>query len=106
MKAVLDARQLRLKQALLALAKWSETRAGNNHNTETTLTMLEHRIAQIRDQVDRAGWAASSPTLTNQTPLSSTDQPAYGLSGMGGRSLFWRIAHFGRNAHAPSNSDR
>jgi len=59
-ESISDARRFRLKQALLALAVWAEARAGGNHNTETTISMLEHRIAQIRDQVDRAGWAASN----------------------------------------------
>lgn len=59
-ESISDARRLRLNQALLALANWAEARAGGNHNTETTMTMLDHRIAQIRDQVDRAGWAASN----------------------------------------------
>jgi ATP-dependent protease HslVU (ClpYQ) peptidase subunit len=59
-ESISDARRFRLKQSLLALANWAEARAGGNHNTETTMTMLERRLSEIRDQVDRAGWAASN----------------------------------------------
>ena len=55
-----EARKLRLRQALKALANWAEARSDGNHNTETTLTMLERRVSEIKDQVDRAGWVASN----------------------------------------------
>jgi L-lactate utilization protein LutB len=55
-----EARRLRLNQALKSLANWAEARSNGNHNTETTLTMLIHRVSEIKDQVDRAGWAASN----------------------------------------------
>jgi hypothetical protein len=55
-----EARRTRLKQALVALAKWASARAEGDHDTETTITMLKRRASEIQDQVDRAGWAAST----------------------------------------------
>jgi hypothetical protein len=67
-ESISDARRFRLKQALLALANWSEARAGGNHNTETTMTMLERRVSEIRSQVDGAGWAASNSANAQDQP--------------------------------------
>lgn len=48
----------RLNQGLRALASWCESRAGMDHDTDTTLTMLEKKAAELRGKCMKAGWAA------------------------------------------------
>lgn len=53
-----SARKERLRQGLLTLASWAQSRANGEHDDETTLTMLERKAAELRSAVNKAGWAA------------------------------------------------
>ena len=53
-----EARKERLDQGLRTLANWCLTRAMGDHDTETTLTMLEKKAAELRGKVMKAGWEA------------------------------------------------
>ena len=55
---IAEAQRDRLNQGLRALAVWCESRAGMEHNTETTLTMLEKKAAELRGKCLKSGWAA------------------------------------------------
>lgn len=57
-----EAQRDRLNQGLRALASWCESRAGMEHNTETTLTMLEKKAAELRGKCLKSGWAAMEET--------------------------------------------
>lgn len=52
------ARKARLNQGLLSLASWAQSRATAEHNDDTTLTMLEKKVAEIKSAVNKAGWDA------------------------------------------------
>lgn len=52
------ARKPVLKQRLLTLASWCQSRASGEHDDETTLTMLERKALEIRQNVNKAGWKA------------------------------------------------
>lgn len=53
-----NARRERLHSGLLTLAGWCVSRAAASCNSETTLTMLEKKAAELRGKVLRAGCAA------------------------------------------------
>jgi hypothetical protein len=52
------AQRERLNHGLRTLASWCGSRAMLDHDTETTLTMLEKKAAELRGKVVKAGWAA------------------------------------------------
>ena len=54
-----QARKERLESALHTLAAWASNRARGDFDTDTTLTILETKVAEIRGSIDRAGWAAN-----------------------------------------------
>ena len=55
---IADAQRKRLNHGLKTLASWCGSRAMLDHDTETTLTMLERKITELRGKVMKAGWAA------------------------------------------------
>jgi len=59
------AQRERLNHGLRTLASWCGSRALLEHDTETTLTMLEKKAAELRGKVMKAGWSA----LTTKDPL-------------------------------------
>jgi len=56
------AKKQRLNEGLSSLARWCDARALGDHDTDTTLTMLEKKAAALRGKVISAGW---KPTLHN-----------------------------------------
>lgn len=48
-----DYRRDRLNQGLRTLATWCESRAMNEHDIATTLSMLERKAKEIRTAVNR-----------------------------------------------------
>lgn len=56
-----EARRQALNDSLRTLAAWAAKRAELNVNTETTLTMLKRKVAEIDDRVTRAGRRAAAP---------------------------------------------
>jgi hypothetical protein len=56
----------RLNQGLLSLAAWCQARAAGDHDTETTMTMLERKAEDVRVKVMKAGWRAINEKY--QTP--------------------------------------
>jgi hypothetical protein len=57
-RIIADAQRERLNHGLRTLASWCASRAMLEHDTETTLTMLEKKAAELRGKVMKAGWAA------------------------------------------------
>jgi hypothetical protein len=55
---IAEAHRERLNQGLLSLAAWCQARAAGDHDTETTMTMLERKAADVRVKVMKAGWSA------------------------------------------------
>ena len=55
---IAEAQRERLNHGLRTLASWCASRAMMEHDTETTLTMLEKKAAELRGKVMKAGWAA------------------------------------------------
>jgi hypothetical protein len=55
---IADAQRERLNHGLRTLASWCVSRAMLEHDTETTLTMLEKKAAELRGKCMKAGWAA------------------------------------------------
>ena len=51
------AKKDRLNAGLLSLAEWCAARASGEHDTDTTLTMLEKKATALRGRVIAAGWA-------------------------------------------------
>jgi len=51
------AKKDRLNAGLRSLAEWCSARANGEHDTDTTLTMLEKKATVLRGQVIAAGWA-------------------------------------------------
>jgi len=49
----------KLRDSLASLSIWAESRRGPASNPETTISLLERRVAKIREQVYRAGRAAA-----------------------------------------------
>jgi hypothetical protein len=49
------ARKERLNLGLQMLASWAQSRAMGEHDDETTLTLLERKIAKLRVAVNKAG---------------------------------------------------
>lgn len=57
---IAEAQRERLNHGLRTLASWCSSRAMLEHDTETTLTMLEKKAVELRGKVMKAGWAAIS----------------------------------------------
>ncbi len=55
---IADAQRERLNHGLRTLASWCASRAMLDHDTQTTLTMLEKKAAELRGKVMKACWAA------------------------------------------------
>jgi len=55
---IAEAHRERLNQGLLSLAAWCQACAAGDHDTETTMTMLERKAADVRVKVMKAGWRA------------------------------------------------
>jgi|694.fasta_scaffold07534_10 hypothetical protein len=55
---IAEAHRERLNQGLLSLAAWCQARAAGDHDTETTMTMLERKATDVRVKVMKAGWRA------------------------------------------------
>jgi len=55
---IAESHRERLNHGLQTLARWCASRAMLEHDTETTLTMLEKKAAELRGKVVKAGWAA------------------------------------------------
>ena len=55
---IADAQRERLNHGLRTLASWCASRAIMEHDTETTLTMLEKKAAGLRGKCMKAGWSA------------------------------------------------
>jgi hypothetical protein len=55
---IAGAHRERLNQGLLSLAAWCQARAAGDHDTGTTMTMLERKAADVRVKVMKAGWRA------------------------------------------------
>lgn len=58
--AVEQARQERLREGLKNLAAWCEKRVEGNHDSDTTLTMLERKANGLRQSILKAGWKAAN----------------------------------------------
>ena len=54
--ACTSARKERLNRGLRTLASWAQSRAMGEHDDETTLTMLERKVSELRAAVNKAGW--------------------------------------------------
>jgi hypothetical protein len=59
------ARKERLNHGLRVLASWAQSRAMGEHDVETTLTLLERKVANLRAAVNKAGWGTAN-LKTNQ----------------------------------------
>jgi hypothetical protein len=59
MTTINQARTERLNAGLTNLAAWCLARAEGQHDTETTLTMMEKKATELRHKVDKAGWEAA-----------------------------------------------
>lgn len=57
---IAEAQRERLNHGLRTLASWCASRAMLDHDTDTTLTMLEKKAAALRGKCMKAGWAAVS----------------------------------------------
>lgn len=55
---IAGAQRDRLNQGLRSLASWCESRASGEHDTETTLAMIEKKAAELRWKCLKSGWAA------------------------------------------------
>ena len=53
-----EAQKRRLNEGLQSLAAWCLARASGEHDTETTLTMLERKAGNLRGKMMKAGWDA------------------------------------------------
>lgn len=53
-----EAQKDRLNQGLRVLSSWCLSRAMGEHDTGTTLSMLEGKVADLRGNVIQAGWKA------------------------------------------------
>ena len=70
-QTIAAAQRERLNQGLRTLASWCGSRAMLEHDTETTLTMLEKKAAELRGKVMKAGWKSISE---NPSTLTQTNQ--------------------------------
>lgn len=52
------ARNRNLSDRLASLSEWCKSRSEGIHDTETTLTMLKKKVADIEHRVNQAGWNA------------------------------------------------
>lgn len=50
------AKKQRLNDGLRTIAEWCISRADGDHDTDTTLTMLERKATSLRGLVLKAGW--------------------------------------------------
>lgn len=57
-----EARMNRFHARLSNLASWCEKRCDPKHNTETTLTMLERKVAKLREQGIADPWPTDNRT--------------------------------------------
>jgi hypothetical protein len=57
---IYKARKEKLSQGLEALAKWVEARASGDHSPDTTLTLLQRKVAELEARTTRAGREASN----------------------------------------------
>jgi len=64
----------RLNQGLLALASWCSSRAMASHDTDTTLTMLERKVNDLRHKMMKAGWAAINARYAESKPAAETNE--------------------------------
>lgn len=73
--ACTTARKDRLNRGLRTLASWAQSRAMGEHDDETTLKVLEHKTAELRAAVNKAGWdsvaASHSPNSDYPEQLST-----------------------------------
>lgn len=74
------ARKERLNRGLRTLALWCHIRAVEDHNDDTTMTMLQRKVAELAHAIDRAGWAASNEEAPAPAPA---DHPPAGSGGPG-----------------------
>ena len=57
---VRTARAIKLSNELKKLATWAEKRSAFPHCPETTISMMNARVEDIIDRVNRAGWEAAA----------------------------------------------
>jgi len=67
-KACEDARTLELHKELRRLVLWCRVRISGPYDPDATLILLECRVANIRQAVDRAGMQAISGVDTETWP--------------------------------------
>ena len=60
---VRTARAIELSSELKKLAKWADKRSAFPHCPETTISMMDARVEDIIDRVNRAGWKASASVV-------------------------------------------
>ena len=76
--ACTTARKERLNLGLRTLGSWAGSRAMGDHDDETTLAMLERKVAELRSAVNKAGWEALATSylpLDNNESTPSDNQP-------------------------------
>ena len=54
--AITKARRTALDKELKSLGEWCLERGLNEHDTDTTITMLNRKIAMLKNAVNSAGW--------------------------------------------------
>jgi len=59
------ARNRNLSDRLASLSEWCKSRSEGIHDTETTLTMLKKKVADIERRVNQAGWNVHLPECSN-----------------------------------------
>jgi hypothetical protein len=64
---VRTARAIKLSSELKKLAAWADKRSAFPHCPETTISMMNSRVDDIIDRVNRAGWKASANTQGSDT---------------------------------------
>ena len=57
------AQRERLNHGLWALSSWCVSRTMQEHNFETTLTMLEKKASELRGKCMKAGWEVLNLTV-------------------------------------------
>lgn len=65
---IADAHRERLNHGLRTMASWCASRTMLDHDTETTLTMLEKKATELRGKVMKAGWAAIAEHSQHNDP--------------------------------------
>jgi hypothetical protein len=72
-----DAQREILNHNLRDLIRWCHERAASDYNAATTLTLLERKVAGLRNKLLKAGRDAATtapPTLFSTTASTSTTQ--------------------------------